>query len=442
MKKKDIRGFSAGTVLMLIATGVILCVSIYMISRFSSGQHVDISTLTMQVFALNESGSPDMVEDIPVHSDSSESVTVTENGKKVNETPTITAEETHAPQKNEIRTFTITAGGTVALETNSRKSGYSNDSKKYDFTNLMNLLSPYITADINTVFLENLLMDDEKVSKTIVPTCAADMLKTAGFDTVAAGFAKAWEKKEDGVNQTRVALRSAGLSTLGIFNDANDAAPEIMNINGIRVALVQYTDTVAVNTRKNMIQNGNSRMVPDTDQAEILEDLRYARDQADVVVVLIQWGKTNAKSPSKTETELAQYFANAGADIIIGSGIRSVQRMEYLTGTREDGSEHQVFCAYSLGALLSDDRASAAKIGSCLLNLRITCDEKGNINVAEATYTPTYIWKYKQDSMYYYRVLAADADVPDGMDNDQIKVMQKALNSVRKALEGSPVTER
>ncbi len=438
MKKKLFSGISVGTVLTLAVTAVILFVTIFMITRLSSGQRVDLSALTMQVLALDKSDPRDQIDDIPVHPGTEKTDPV--SGEAPAATVKSAATATPDPRPAE-GSFTLTAGGTVALESNSRKSGYSNDSKKYDFTPLLNLLIPYIDADINTVFLENILMDNIKVSQAVVPTCCAEMLKNAGFDTVAAGFSRIWDKKEEGVGATRVALRSAGLNTLGIFSDAADAAPEIRTVNGVRVALLQYTDTVPDSTRKAMIKNGTSRMVPGTDTGEITEEIRTARNQADVVIVLIQWGKTNAKAPGKTETALAQMIADAGADIIIGSGIRSVQKMEYLTGKREDGSEHQVFCAYSLGALLSDDRGSAARIAGCLLNLNVTYDGR-SVRIDRATYTPTYIWKYKQDSQYYYRVIASDATAPDGMDNDQIKVMKKALTAVQDALADSPVEER
>ena len=43
---------------------------------------------------------------------------------------------------------------------------------------------------------------------------------------------------------------------------------------------------------------------------------------------------------------------------------------------------------------------------------------------------------------YYYRCLAADGTMPDGMDSDQQKSMKKAADTVREAMKNSGVEER
>lgn len=442
MKRKENRGISAGTVIALAVTVLTLGITVLMAVRFSSGTKINLSAVTGNLLSLGNDGIPDEIEEIPIQT-VAEATTEPEQSHEpavVSVQPVPTAAPGPALRRG--GSFTLTAGGTVALESNTRRSGYSNDSNKYDFTDIMGMIAPYVRADINTVFLENLLDDESKVSNYIVPTCCADMLKTAGFDTVAAGFSRAWDKKADGVGKTLVALRSIGMDTLGLFPAPEEAAPVIRNINGVRVALFQYTATVSDDTRRSMNKTGVTRMIPDASVSEITEDIRMIRESTDVVIVFVQWGKAGTKNPTKAQITMAGQIADAGADIIIGNGSRNVQKMEFLTGHREDGSEHQVFCAYSLGALLSDDRTSTSRIGSCLLNMTVDCDENGNVSFRDATYTPTYIWKYKQDNSYYYRVLVSDAAPPDGMDSDQIKSMNKTLNTVKDALKDSPVTER
>ena len=57
-------------------------------------------------------------------------------------------------------------------------------------------------------------------------------------------------------------------------------------------------------------------------------------------------------------------------------------------------------------------------------------------------YTPTYIWRYKQDSKYYYRVVASDKEPPDGMSDDQASNKDRAFENVKKKLADSPLTLR
>jgi hypothetical protein len=60
----------------------------------------------------------------------------------------------------------------------------------------------------------------------------------------------------------------------------------------------------------------------------------------------------------------------------------------------------------------------------------------------EANYAPTYIWKYKQDGQVHYRALPGDRTAPEGMSKDQQTAMGKALKTVQKMLDGSPLTLR
>ena len=46
------------------------------------------------------------------------------------------------------------------------------------------------------------------------------------------------------------------------------------------------------------------------------------------------------------------------------------------------------------------------------------------------------------DGRYYYRCMAANMDVPDGMDAEQQKKMKQAAETVRKAMKDTPAEER
>ena len=77
-----------------------------------------------------------------------------------------------------------------------------------------------------------------------------------------------------------------------------------------------------------------------------------------------------------------------------------------------------------------------------LLHLTIRSDGKGGADILAPEYTPVYAWKYKQDGRYYYRCVASDRPIPDGMDSEQQKTMAKAETAVREALQDSPLMIR
>ncbi len=415
---------------MLILVAVVLVSSGAVWLRLRSGESVDLSNLKL----------PDVVQ-IQDTSESS-AQTAKPSAKPTTAVASLTGKNSQNEEpevKKAGASVTLTAAGTLAIEKNIRQSAYTSDTKLYDFTEMMSLLKPAITGNLNTVFLENLLMDDTKVSDTIVPTCAADLPLQAGLTICMAGFDDSWAQKQTGVDSTLTALRGRGLSVLGMFSAPTENRYLIREINGIRIAMMQYTGRMTSNTRKKMIREGTDWAVPDADAELIAGDLEKAKnDGADMRVVYLTWGKNLAAAPTKEQRELAQQIADSGADVIIGAGTRVAQTVEYLTAS--DG--RKVLCAWSLGTLMSDDRGNANRIGGFLLHLSFRRDESGKAGLESVSYTPTYVWRYRQDDHYYYKCLAANKPAPDGMDSEQIRVMDKTLSAVRKALEGSVATER
>lgn len=91
-------------------------------------------------------------------------------------------------------TVTLTLGGTVDMDDAVRKAGYYSDSQKYDFTEMLSLLRSEMTGDITFLTLENLIQPEVKVSALNAPDAAAELLRTTGVNLVAVGFPKVYDK--------------------------------------------------------------------------------------------------------------------------------------------------------------------------------------------------------------------------------------------------------
>ena len=126
--------------------------------------------------------------------------------------------------------------------------------------------------------------------------------------------------------------------------------------------------------------------------------------------------------------------------MIVGAGSRVVQPITWLTSRQEDGSIRHTLCAWSLGSLLNESRKDGNVLGM-LLQLQISFDGD-SLSFEKVCYTPTYIWRYKQDGQYYYRIAVSDQPAPDGMSDEQAGYMEKALRNLKKYLGDSPVTLR
>ena len=423
------RGTSFGTVFMILLTVAVLGSSAFVLMRLSRGHTVDLSGLQAQVVSLGTDGPAGMKPP------DAEAPATPET-----RAPAATQQATAAPSAPlEKRRTVLTFGGTVAVEDQVRRSGYAADTKKYDFSDSFMLIRPEIQGSVSGVFFENLLMDDTKVSATVIPAVGAAALKAAGFSCAFAGFSRAWEKNETGIQSTIRILRDSGITPLGLAETEQDTVYAVRDADGIRVALMQYTATVSANTRKAMQKRNGNHMIPEADPAEIAKDIADARNAgAEIVVVLLNWGKVGSRNPDKAQLALAQEIAESGADLIIGAGSRVPQRVEPLLTA--DG--RQVLCAYSLGTLISDSRKNSQRMSSYLLHVELTAEPDQKPEITGVTYTPTYVWKYRQDSKDYYRVVPSDRSAPDGMDSDQIRQMQKALTTVRETLESGPASIR
>lgn len=432
MQKRK-RGLSPGSVLMLVFVFVVLLFSFILMFRLTSGKRPEISGGGIQT--QTDEGEPGGGSPSPAQQQTeSAPASGEEQPQPVAGTSAATQPPSESPSSP--AKMVLTVAGTLAIEKGIRQSSYAADTKVYDFTELLSLLKPEIRGDLNAVFLENLLMDDTKVSGLVVPACAAELLKESGFNVCLSGFPKAWEKKMEGILQTRSALEDRNISVLGLYDTGNSDHYEVREANGIRVALMQYASDVQTAVRKNMTKAGAEWAIPEADPEQIAKDI--ARAGAEAAVVFIHWGKVGGKNPEKAQRALAQQIADSGADVIIGAGSRIPQKPEYLTAS--DG--RQVLCAYSLGTLMSDERSSANRIGSYLLHLGFEKESGERIQLKEVTYTPTYVWRYRQDSAYYYKCLAADRTPPDGMDSEQTRLMEKTFTTVQNMLEGSPAELR
>ena len=453
------RPLSPGTVFMLVLLAVVLAGSAAVLGKLSSGASVDLSKLNMQILDLqagvqdstgssgnnagNEAGQagkasafPEKPGSVSVSENSQNAAKGGSNPSQQSDTGTDRpAGDDEAAEAAAAGAYKLTVGGTVSLAGEVLKNAWNTDSRTYDLSDSMLLLKPELRGDLNAVFVENIVTDNYKANDTVAPESLADLLQESGFSIAACGFSKAYDKGPEGVAATWMSFDERGILTTGIRLQDRQNTLEIITVNGVKTAFLQYTGTVPSKTRKKMVNADTSRMVPEAEITLIREEIGTVRKQgAEAVVVLLKWGKTDNR-PDNGQRELAAEIAKAGADLIIGSGSRIPQGAEYLEG--QNGAK--VLCVWSLGSLLTGDRKHPA---GYLLHVTVRKNANGGADILAPEYTPVYAWKYKQDGQYYYRCLASDQPEPDGMDSEQQKLMARTEKAVSETLTGSPLALR
>lgn len=445
------RGISFGTLLMLAVTVVVTGLSAAILPRLlgKADFRVDVSNV-LSGLTLHASLPSLAMSDIPISATTEAPAEIV----SPDATPVPQAAATKAPVATAVPTatpmpggtVTLTVGGSVNIDDAIRQSAYYSESKKYDFTEIMALLRDEMQSDVTLLTLENVTYDDAKVSAVNAPSVVMDMLADAGVDIVALGYPKAYDKGSAGLLATIDAAQKRGLTTIGAYATQDDADKlRMFDIDQVQVAFLHYAESISSTGKREIRNDGASyalALIADSgSNAAMLADVRNAKAAgADIVVVSLNWGKVSASKPTAAQKKIAQELADAGADVIVGAGSRVVQPVTWLTSKDSSGNIRQCLCAWSLGSLINESRKDGNVVGM-LLQLEIAFD--GNrLSFKKACYTPTYIWRYKQDGQYQYRIAVSDQAPPDGMSDDQAGYMEKAYQNIQKYLADSPVTLR
>lgn len=454
-RDKKFRGVSIGTIVMLLFTCVVALGLAYVLPKLGGNTRITIDTnKVLEALSLGE-GLPELsLSDIPIISVSREEVKPTatigatqhpvQNTAMPTIAPQVTAAPTAVPTQQPTPTpvpggrFTATFGGSVIVGSELRQEHYFKESGKYDFADVFLLLKNELKADLSMVTLENIIYPEAKLSDTNTAASVLDMLTSVGFDAVALGYRNAYDQGGVGLQATIGAAKAAGLTVVGAYEDEANAAParRIVELGGVKVGLLHYTDVLTDKGKKALKKDGNTYTIPldaVSDGADTaLGDVAALRQQgAQVVIVSLSWSAASGKSaPTKKQIAFAQQLADAGVDVIIGAGSRVVQPVTWLTGNLADGTTKQTLCAYSLGSLMNGSRTNA-NVAGMLLHLDITYDGQ-KVVFNRVSYTPTYIWRFKQDGRYYYRVVASDLPAPDGMSESQIESKDRAFTNTKK----------
>jgi poly-gamma-glutamate synthesis protein (capsule biosynthesis protein) len=111
-------------------------------------------------------------------------------------------------------------------------------------------------------------------------------------------------------------------------------------VKGVRVAFLGY-DEIAPYYHAEPGVPGTAPL----DEAYLREDVAAAAAQADVVIVMPQWGIEYQAEPTDGQRQLAAAAAEAGADLVIGNHPHWVEAAEVIDG---------VFVAYALGNFVFD----------------------------------------------------------------------------------------
>jgi poly-gamma-glutamate synthesis protein (capsule biosynthesis protein) len=183
-----------------------------------------------------------------------------------------------------------------------------------------------------------------------------DGIADAGFDMVSLGNNHIRDAGPDGIMDTVRALRARGIAFSGAGKGfANARKPAMLETHGVTVA-VFGCDAVANGYWTSGPAIGSRRC----DRSTLVNDIKKAKQSADVVIVYPHWGVEYRASPSAGQRRMAKAWAKAGADVIIGNHAHWAAAMEQIGN---------VPVWYALGNLVFDQTWSTKTMEGVTLEL-------------------------------------------------------------------------
>ena len=246
-------------------------------------------------------------------------------------------------------------------------------------------------ADISVINQETIYVKERKNISSFPffgsPMEAGDAIRKAGFDLVTHASNHALDKGYAAIKETVEYWENEGKGTefTGIHSDAEDAERiRVLERNGLKIAFLNYTEPmnyhiVPLNHPHCVdVMNGSSK-------GRIKKQIKLARQKADVVAVFPHWGCEYLYEPIPKQIKWAHFFADAGADIIIGTHPHVLQYKDTIRS--EDGRE--VPCLYSLGNFLACQVIQGTMLGG-MADVVIS-GERGRIKIEKADIIPLVI---------------------------------------------------
>lgn len=264
----------------------------------------------------------------------------------------------------DIRTATLAAVGDMFPHLPQIKEAHLGGDD-YDYTPCFKYLAPYFQAsDFTTVDLET----NQAGAKfgyggaTLgfnTPLQLSVALKEAGVDLYACATNHIFDRGLNGLRATLENVRSLGFITTGAYLSREERdTPVIVDINGIKVAFISYTDR-----SENPIPKEHAYAVNYIplfeDISPVIADIKSARAAgADLVAVYPHWGDIRMYHTEPTEKmrEDARKLAEAGADLIICGHAHVLNPMDWFYTVEEDGSRRATLVAYSLGNFFTNQQ--------------------------------------------------------------------------------------
>ena len=242
-----------------------------------------------------------------------------------------------------------------------------NDAKKlgngsYDFKPMLDLIKPITSTYDLAYYNQETILGGSEIGVSSYPSFnspyeVGDAFLDAGFNLVSLATNHTIDRGEKAVLNSRSYWNSKeGVLAVGSYSSFDERNNILVReVNNISYTMLNYTygtNGIRVPSGKEYLVNvwpvtGNN---PSNDtkyqnyKEEVKRDIESVRDRVDVLMVAMHWGVEYQMSPNSYQLDMAEYLADLGVDIIIGTHAHVIQPITWIDDT---------LVIYSLGNFIS-----------------------------------------------------------------------------------------
>lgn len=310
-----------------------------------------------------------------------------------------------------------------------------NDAKEgqnYDFTHMFSNITSFIKdSDIALGTMETSFINKpySGYGNRNSPIEFAKAVKNSGINLVSISTNHSLDYGVEGLKETKEKLQELEFDTVGDTLGENSVV--IKDIKDTKIAFLSYTYGIENSSYKSK-EELNSINIFSKKKAEA--DLKYARDNSEYIIVIMHWGDLYTTTVSKSQKEIAEFFVENGANMILGNHPAVVQPMEIKKNLKGEN----VLIAYSLGNYISTINYDNSKI-ELVLNIEIRKSiEEQKVILTKVEYTPIYVLDNGEKAKNRYQLIDMKA-VAMAYANGNTSIVSK--NTYNKLIEGIKLLE-
>lgn len=272
----------------------------------------------------------------------------------------------------------------------------------YDFTkHFANMADIFKAADLAVISQDTVLGGIElgatSTETGIFNTAVelADGMADAGINVVLAANNHIMDEGSAGLNtmMSYFSTKYPNITLLGVNNsrEAKDE-PVYVETNNIKIAMINYSYV----SNQTADLDASPYLLNQYDENWLSDILKQAREEADFIIAFPFWGEQNSMDYTQEQERQAQFLADNGVDLIIGSYPHVVEPVKWITA--ENGDRTLVY--YSLGNFQSIQNTVENMLGG-QANVTISKEEDGtHISDYSLDFVVTH-YEQRESSEYY-----------------------------------------